>query len=231
MQTKEVKAVLFDVGQPLAEDSAVDEHWNRWLAGFLSDHFGREFTIDEILDKQQEAIRCYSPSIFSYVIWHYVRPDMSLFRDIRSRFDLLDFEKLLSIRPEAADICRQLSQKYILATAANQPAVTRGILENAGLLRHFTFKEMSGSMEYSKPDLRFFMYILDQIGVEPQNAVMIGDRQDNDIVPAKMLGMYALRWKGGIFRDQEVRLPTEEPDGELTSLHELPGLLERLDRG
>ena len=229
MPKNAVKAILFDVGQPLVEDSAIDEFWNRWLAGFLSDHLGREITLKEILKKQDEGIRCYAPSIFSYVIWSYVRPNTRLFQDIRSRFDTLDYPSLLTVRPEAVEVCRQLSEKYVLATAANQPDITAEILENAGVLSHFTFREMSAGIGYSKPDLRFFTYILDQIGIQPENAVMVGDRPDNDIVPAKMLGMYALRWKGGLFKDQEVRLPSEEPDGELTSLHELPGLIEKLD--
>jgi HAD superfamily hydrolase (TIGR01549 family) len=224
-----IKAVLIDVGQPLVEDSALDEFWNPWLAGFLSEHLGREISVDEILKKQGEAIRCYAPSIFSYVIWHYVKPDRELFREIRRRLDTLDYSKFLSVRPEAAEICRELSRKYTLATAANQPMITAEILESAGLLRYFSFREMSAGMKYSKPDLRFFMHILDQIDTDPADAVMVGDRQDNDIVPAKMLGMYALRWKGGLFRDQEVRLPFEEPDGELTSLRELPGLIEKLE--
>jgi 8-oxo-dGTP diphosphatase/putative hydrolase of the HAD superfamily len=228
MPENTVKAVLIDVGQPLVEDSAIDRAWNDWLVGFLSDHLGREITLDEIIEKQEEAIRCYAPSIFSYVIWHYVKPDKKLFADIRGNFDSLDYPSLLSVRPEAVEVCERLSEKYILATAANQPAITTQILEDAGVLEHFNFKEMSGAMKFSKPDLRFFMHILDSIGVEPENAVMVGDRQDNDIVPAKRLGMYALRWKGGLFIDQEVRLPFEEPDGELTSLHELPELVDKL---
>lgn len=229
MPKNAVKAILFDVGQPLVEDSAIDEYWNQWLAGFLSDHFNREITLQEILDKQDEAIKCYSPSIFSYVIWHYVRPDTELFQDIRRRFETLDYPSLLAVRPEAVEVCRRLSEDYVLATAANQPVITTEILEKAGVLKHFAFKEMSAGIGYSKPDLRFFTYILDQISIQPANAVMVGDRQDNDIVPAKMLGMYALRWKGGLFKDQEIRLPSEEPDGELTSLHELPELIEKLD--
>jgi HAD superfamily hydrolase (TIGR01549 family) len=223
-----VKAILLDVGQPLVEDSAIDQYWNQWLAGFLSDHFGREITLEQILEKQDEAIKCYSPSIFSYVIWHYIRPDKELFQDIRRRFDTLDYPNLLTVRPGAVDVCRKLSEKYVLATAANQPAITAKILEKAGVLKHFAFKEMSAGIGYSKPDLRFFTYILDQVGIRPEDAVMVGDRQDNDIVPAKMLGMYALRWKGGLFKDQEIRMPSEEPDGELTSLHELPELIEKL---
>ncbi len=229
MRTKPIKAVLLDVGQPLVEDSALDKYWNRWLAGYLSERLGKAITLEDILKKQEEAIKCYAPSIFSYVIWQYVRPDRDLFSRIRYRLDTLDYSKYLSVRPEASEICRILSSRYTLATAANQPLVTTEILERAGVLGHFTFREMSAAMVYSKPDLRFFMYILSQLKVDPANAVMVGDRQDNDIVPAKLLGMRALRWKEGLFKDQEVRLPSEEADGELTSLDELPGLIDELE--
>jgi HAD superfamily hydrolase (TIGR01549 family) len=229
MVRRALKAILVDVGQPLVEDSALDDYWNPWLAGFLTERLGEAIALEDILKKQDEAIRCYAPSIFSYVIWHYVKPDRELFSKIRHTLDTLDYSEFLSVRPEAVEVCRLLSDRYRLATAANQPIVTTEILETAGVLEHFAFKEMSAGMSYSKPDLRFFMYILDQLGVDPADAVMVGDRQDNDIVPAKLLGMRALRWRGGLFKDQEVRLPTEEPDGELTSLHELPGLIAELE--
>lgn len=39
----------------------------------------------------------------------------------------------------------------------------------------------------AKPDKRIFEIALDKANCEPQAAVMIGDRVDNDIVPAKAL--------------------------------------------
>ncbi len=228
MSQNRVKAVLLDVGQPLVEDSSLDEEWNKWFAAYLSDHFGRMIPLESVLEVRERAVRCYAPSIFSYTIWHFVKPDKDHFRDLRKRFDDLDYSKYLRIRPEADEVCAALAEKYTLATAANQPPMTRGILEDAGILRHFDFKEMSGAMEYSKPDIRFFLHILDQIGARPDEAVMVGDRQDNDIVPAKLLGMKAVRWRGGLFKDQEIRMPSEEPDADIYELSELPETLEKL---
>ena len=219
---------MLDVGQPLVEDSQLDSEWNKWFADYLSDHFGKHVSLDLVLNVREAAIRCYAPSIFSYTIWHFVKPDIDHFRKLRGRFDNLDYSKYLVVRPLANEICEALSEKYTLATAANQPAVTQQILEDAGILRHFKFKEMSGSMKYSKPDIRFFLYILDQIDVKPEEAVMVGDRQDNDIVPARLLGMKTIRWRGGLFKDQEVRMPSEEPDGNIEKLSELPDALEKL---
>jgi len=228
MANPRIKAVLLDVGQPLVEDSSLEEYWNPWLADYLSKHFNREITLEEVREKQDEGIECYAPSIYSYVIWQYVKPDKTLYKSIRHELDSLDYSKYLFVRPEAVEICRELSKKYTLAIAANQPPMTAKILDDAGLLQYFKFRTMSGEMAHSKPDLRFFTHILDSIGMFASDAVMVGDRQDNDITPAKMLGMRALRWKGGFFKDQIVRLPSEEPDGELTSLHELTELIEKL---
>lgn len=228
MSDRRIKAVLLDVGQPLVEDSALEEYWNPWLADYLSKHFNRTITVEKVREKQAEGIECYAPSIYSFVIWQYVKPDKKLYKSLRHELDSLDYSKFLFVRPEAVEICRELSEKYTLAIAANQPPMTAQILDDAGLLQYFKFRSMSGEMAHSKPDLRFFTHILDSIGMSASDAVMVGDRQDNDITPAKMLGMRALRWKGGFFKDQIVRLPREEPDGELTSLHELPGLLEKL---
>jgi FMN phosphatase YigB (HAD superfamily) len=52
---------------------------------------------------------------------------------------------------------------------------------------------------------------------------MIGDRQDNDIVPAKLLGMAAVRVLVGPHREQAVRYPREEAD------HEVPDILSILN--
>jgi FMN phosphatase YigB (HAD superfamily) len=55
---------------------------------------------------------------------------------------------------------------------------------------------------------------------------MVGDRVDCDVVPAKMLGMYAVRMRVGRHIEQEPRMPSELPDAEIHSLSELPALLE-----
>ena len=87
---------------------------------------------------------------------------------------------------------------------------------------------MSGSMPYSKPDIRFFLYIAAWLEVRAEECLMIGDRQDNDIVPAKRLGMKAIRFRTGTHKDQKVRMPLELPDLEVTSLKELPDAISDL---
>ncbi|HEL0121197.1 TPA: HAD family hydrolase, partial [Streptococcus equi subsp. zooepidemicus] len=56
----------------------------------------------------------------------------------------------------------------------------------------------SSDVGLQKPDLALFRYALDQAGVLARDAVYIGDRVDNDIIPAKTLGMTAIRIHQGL---------------------------------
>ena len=217
-----------DVGGPIVDDSAIDPFWNNYLLENLPGIIGRQVTMEEIEAANQQSVACYSPSTYSYTIWHFVKPDIEAFKKLRKHLVQRVFIPFYEFRPELLDICRELSQKYILAIAANQHNATYNYLEEMGLLQYFTFKEMSESIGYSKPDLRFFMYIADKINIPLQNCLMVGDRQDNDIVPAKKLKMRAIRFRTGLHRDQQVRLPQEMADAEIFDMKDLPASINDL---
>ena len=76
----------------------------------------------------------------------------------------------------------------------------------------------------SKPDRRIFDIALSRAGCKPENAVMIGDRLDNDIAPAKKLGMKTVRVKQGYAKYWTVRSQEEQADIEVEALAEVAGL-------
>ena len=57
---------------------------------------------------------------------------------------------------------------------------------------------------------------------------MVGDRIDNDIAPAKALGMAAILLRGGRHRRQRPRSPAEEPDAVVTDVLELEAAIDAL---
>lgn len=123
--------------------------------------------------------------------------------------------------PHALDVIKALSEKYNLGILANQPPNTLQRLKNDGLYDYFKICLLSECEDMYKPDLNFFEYALKKAGCEPCEAVMIGDRLDNDVLPAKKLGMITLRIRQGLF---SVQKPTGEeytPDYEVGSLEEL----------
>jgi putative hydrolase of the HAD superfamily len=70
-----------------------------------------------------------------------------------------------------------------------------------GLYDYFDFVIFSSDVGYKKPDLRLFMTTLKKLGLElePKCVVSIGDSYENEIIPARKLGMRSMHieeaWK------------------------------------
>ena len=75
----------------------------------------------------------------------------------------------------------------------------------------------------AKPDRRIFDIALERSGCKPENAVMIGDRVDNDILPAKAVGMKTVLVGQGLFSLSEEKY--QDQDAYVSSIEELPDLL------
>jgi HAD superfamily hydrolase (TIGR01509 family) len=58
-----------------------------------------------------------------------------------------------------------------------------------GLHTEVDFVGITGELGVWKPDAMAFRLVLDNLGVEPTQALMVGDNEDFDITPAKALGM------------------------------------------
>ena len=84
---------------------------------------------------------------------------------------------------------------------------------------------ISDDLGLEKPDRRLYARAARLAAVEPAHAVMVGDRLDYDVRPAKAAGMRAV-W---ILRGEAPRHPTaeqlSEPDASIHSLAELPPAL------
>ncbi|MCQ1535588.1 HAD family hydrolase [Methanosarcina sp. KYL-1] len=63
-----------------------------------------------------------------------------------------------------------------------------------GLYNYFDFVIFSSDVGYKKPDLRLFMTALKRMGLElePKCVMSIGDSYENEILPAKKLGMRSM---------------------------------------
>lgn len=73
----------------------------------------------------------------------------------------------------------------------------------------------------SKPDPRIFEIALERAGCKAENAVMIGDRIDNDVVPAKKMGMKTVWIRQGGGGLWQLQGPEQQPDFTVDNLGEL----------
>ena len=86
-----------------------------------------------------------------------------------------------------------VSCALICDTGLTPGRVVRAHLDHHGLLRHLKAQIFSDEAGVPKPDPRMFRGALDALGVEPEQAVHVGDLRRTDIVGARALGMRAVR--------------------------------------
>lgn len=124
----------------------------------------------------------------------------------------------------ASDVVSALHGKYRLGIIANQSLGTQERIDNWGIGKYFDVVMASAEAGCAKPDPRIFTAALQKAGCEAGEAVMIGDRLDNDIVPAKKLGMKTVWVRQAYAIYQSIDDESKRPDHIVDSIEELPGL-------
>jgi len=121
----------------------------------------------------------------------------------------------------------ELMRSYELGVITNWESEDeqRRKVEHLGLQANFRYFIVSDSAGFEKPDPRIFEYACGLAGVEPREAVFVGDRLDVDIAGAKAAGMRAVwfnHWGGSLDG------ASPGPDAVIARFAELPGVLARL---
>lgn len=129
---------------------------------------------------------------------------------------------------DAEALLADLRGRYRLGLLTNGPlAAQRSKLDELGWANFFDAVVITGDLDAGKPDERAFRAVLDELGVEPAEAVYVGDDVEKDVQGAKQAGLYAVqvRFEGGPDRD-----PAADAYVERERLREdFPAVLESLD--
>ena len=109
-------------------------------------------------------------------------------------------------------------------TFVNRASLERQ-LQNLGLLDFFSVQLYSYEFNVRKPDEELFRIAAEKIDVPVGNILFVGDRIDNDILPAMASGMRAA------LKDAYTNAGKKTPDGahRICRLAELPALIERIN--
>ena len=113
-------------------------------------------------------------------------------------------EMVLAVPPDSvagiADALAGLALGYRLAvvsdTIVSPAACLRRLLDLHGLKDFFTGFAFSDEVGHAKPHRAIFEAAAEQLGVEPEEMLHIGSREDKDIAGAKALGMTAILFVG-----------------------------------
>ena len=203
-----MKTIFFDVGYTLVNEDAV---WERRCK------------------EQAETEEAKKLGVSAQDIFHEIEKatieGLPQFRTVIDRFKFSQIvpyhHELETMYEEAPKVLKALSKKYELGVIANQLDGLRERLESFGILKYFKYVISSWDLKVMKPDVRIFEYALKIANCKPQEAVMIGDRIDNDTAPAQSLGMKAVWIKQGFGKLQTTLAAENPPDYKVDNLTEL----------
>jgi FMN phosphatase YigB (HAD superfamily) len=147
--------------------------------------------------------------------------------DHRRAFDLLGFTPPRLPPVEREDFygdavpCleRLRAGGFALGLAGNQPAHARDALIACGI--DVDFVATSADWGVEKPASEFFDRVVDEAGRAADEIAYVGDRVDNDVVPAKRAGMFAVHIRRGPWGYLH---ETDQADAVIQSLDELPAV-------
>ena len=198
-----VKWIFFDVGSTLVDETQAYDHRARDMVngtGITFEEFDRMCIVlaSRGLDGNSAAIQYFG---LEKTPWH--SEDEFPFPDARSTLEIL------------------CSKGYKLGIIANQNPGLEKRLENWGLRQYFEVIAASAEMGYAKPDKEIFESACKLAGCTAQECVMVGDRLDNDIIPAKAFGMKTIWVKNGLAKYQNEDLGKGVADHQIHSLSEL----------
>jgi len=98
------------------------------------------------------------------------------------------------------------------------------IVDRWGLRPYFETVINSAAFGIRKPDLRIFQHALDQMKLRPEDAAMVGDYLETDVLGANQAGIYSI-WitrRVQTIPDGELAI---QPQAIVSTLHEIPDLL------
>lgn len=100
-------------------------------------------------------------------------------------------------RPGAVALIQQLQDAGYLLVLATNPLYPRTAIEQrmawGGLSADddtFALVTSADTMHFAKPDAAYYAEIIARVGVEPDEAIMLGDSLRNDIRPAQQIGIH-----------------------------------------
>jgi FMN phosphatase YigB (HAD superfamily) len=218
------RAVLFDLGGPIDMEFAYEIA----VEGAIAAACGMEgIRLDQaaIDEASERAVEAFAPDAHAHMI-ETLCGDPRTVERVRRRVDAMIANlDVFQLRPGIDDLLRKLRKLgFGLGVIGAQPVSMPEALERAGiagLFDYYGLRGVSGVSGACAPDPSAFMDAAQALDVVPAGCVMVGDRIDIDIAPAKVLGMATIRFRTGRHRRQKPRSPAEMPDAEVTDVQEL----------
>jgi len=212
-----IQAVVFDVGETLVDET---RHWGEWADWLGVPQLTFFAALGAVIARGWHHRR----------VFQLVRPGLDLEAETRRRAAAgwtyhMEPDDLY---PDALPCLAELAAaSFRIGISGNQPEAAEAALAAVGVKADFIASSARWGVE--KPDPRFFARVAEAAGAPPVAIAYVGDRLDNDILPAKAAGMTAVFIRRGPWGVIHATDPeAERADLRLESLEGLAGRLAAL---
>ncbi|SUD47669.1 Phosphatase yihX [Nocardia otitidiscaviarum] len=217
-----IKAVVFDVGETLIDETRI---WCRWADRLGVPRFAMLGVIGGMAATGRplaDAFEVLSPGIDleeEQIAWAAEEPD-----SLRVNFDADD------LYPDVRRALAKLRARGLrVIIAGNQPPQAKAALEAMDLPVDAVYTSAEWALE--KPDPKFFDKVVEVTELRPPEICYVGDRVDNDVMPANAAGMVPVLIRRGPWGYLHAELPQATRYGVVVDgLDALPDLLAPTDR-
>ena len=142
--------------------------------------------------------------------------------------DTLVKEGSVETLPNAHEVLEVLTHRYKLAIICNTHASgerIREIIKSAGIERYFDLVLVSSEVGLRKPDARIFRVALENLALQPDEVVMVGNRISADILGGNRVGMKTVLIKWNNRYRESVTCELDRPTYTIKSLRELVSIV------
>lgn len=197
-----IEWIFFDVGSTLMNEEKAYLHRLHDVANAVNEPFEKiyDLAINFYKDNRKGDLE---------VMQLYGLPKLKWYQEDEELYD------------DTVYVLERLSEKHKIGVIANRSLGTAERLEQKDILKYIDLVIASAEEGVSKPDRRIFDIALSRAHCKPENAVMIGDRVDNDIVPGKRIGMKTIWIKQGFGKYWSISNQEEQADYEVNNLTKL----------
>jgi FMN hydrolase / 5-amino-6-(5-phospho-D-ribitylamino)uracil phosphatase len=209
-----IEFVVFDIGETILREDRVWTEWADWL-GVSPTVLAA--VLGSVISSRQDyrlAFEMIKPGI-----------DLAAERVAKEAAGLNSRRRSEDLYPDAAPCIEDLADLgYRVALAGNQPISIEAILGELALPLEFIAS--SERWGVAKPSPAFFARVVEEAGIPAERIAYVGDRLDNDVLPARQAGMFSVFIRRGPWGYLQAPWPeVDQADARIDSLGELANVL------
>ena len=189
-----IKALFLDLGGVLFYDEYVELFFLDQTFKLVNKHTFNKISVDSFFHQREILYKKYSNNWINIFILNFVSSKVGKeIIHLSWEKTLENFRTVFKPYPDSKFLLSKLHAKFDLYCLANQPYEAEKIIDNLGYTKFFKKFFIDTTVGFSKPDIRFFQNALTEIRLMPAEVIHIGDRIDNDILPALNVGMRCIK--------------------------------------